>query len=70
MEKGEGWCLRFAVVTLIGGGGGGGGCTTRGVEMPVCVNTGGRAEVMLKQKLETWGRGDGVALRAWRRSFN
>ncbi len=45
MEKREeGWGLRFRVVTLIGGRG---GCTTKRVEMPISVNTGGRTEVTL-----------------------
>ncbi len=33
------------------------GCTNKGVKMPNSVNTGGRAEVMLIQTLETGGRG-------------
>ncbi len=47
MEKGreEDWGLRFGVVTLIGGDGG--CCTDKRVEMPISVNTGDRAEVML-----------------------
>ncbi len=52
MERGEGWGIWFAVITLIGRGGG-------GVDMPISVNTGGRDEVMLTQTLETGGGGGG-----------
>ncbi len=36
---------------------GGGGCTNMVVEVTISVNTGGRAEVMLTQTLETGGGG-------------
>ncbi len=36
---------------------GGGGCTNMVVEITISVNTGGRAEVMLTQTLETGGGG-------------
>ncbi len=51
-------------MTLIGGGGG--GSTNRGVEMPICVNTGGRAEVVLIQTFETGGGGSGCGPPRWR----
>ncbi len=53
VKRGEGWGLRFAVVTLIGGS----GCTNKGVEIPISTNTGGRAEVMLTKTLKTGGGG-------------
>ncbi len=43
--------------------GGGGGCINKEVEMPIRVNAGGRAEVMLTQTLE------GVVVVALRANF-
>ncbi len=42
------------------------GCTNKGVEMPISVNTGVGAEVMLAQTLETGGGGCGCISPHWR----
>ncbi len=55
MGKWQGWGIRLEVRTLIGGWGN----TNKGVEMPISVNSGGRADIMLAQTLETGGGGVG-----------
>ncbi len=52
MERGGGgcWGWRFGVITLIDRG-----SYKQRVEMPISINTGGRAEVVLTQTLETGG---------------
>ncbi len=47
MAKREVWGLRFGIVPFFSGG-----CTNKGVETPISVNTGGRAEVMFTKTLE------------------
>ncbi len=62
----------WEVVTLLGVWGGGGGgkgcCTSKGVNMPIIVNTGnkGKAEAMLIQTLETGGGYDDRGSPRWR----
>ncbi len=51
------WC-----VALLGGR----CCTNKGVNMPICVNTGGKAEAMLTQTLEAGGGYDDRGSPRWR----